>query len=242
MEICGHQIFPELVEKEKPRKKSRDPLGDMMRDLRKQKRQETAARVAAERERQQKEAEFHLSDTEDYFPNDIRDARVSGHTSCKLLELPPDVLNLIVDHSVPHNQSLVGGLQTYTAALRHLRLIHPCFAYLRLLLNRLFGNLTLRADPDQLRELENGIGRIAPFVKKITFCSTKVRRVDLAQRKRRDSSHEIRRVLGRRIDKVIEDGRLLSTWSGVLQQCPNLRDFAVTRRLVDEDNIDLGPR
>ncbi|EME42611.1 hypothetical protein DOTSEDRAFT_36447 [Dothistroma septosporum NZE10] len=241
MDVCGHEIFPELIEEAEPQKRSSNPLGDLMRNLRKQEREETAARVAAEREKQQKEAEFHLSDTEDYFPHDIRDARVSGHTTCRLLELPPDVLNLIVDHSAPRSQSLPGDFQTYTAALKHLRLLHPCFAYLRLLLNRLFGNLTMRADPDQLKELHKGIERIAPFVKKITFCSSKVKRADMAKRKRRDSSHEIRRVLGRRVEKTLEDGRLLTTWTGVLQQCQNLQDFAIIRGHVDEDNIDLGP-
>ncbi|UJO21884.1 uncharacterized protein CLAFUR5_09165 [Fulvia fulva] len=241
MEICGHQIFPELVEKPKPRKSSSNCLGGMIKDLERKQREETAARIAAVREAQQKEADFHLSDAEDYFPDDIRDVRVSGHTSCKLLELPPDILNLIVDHSVPQKQSRSGDGQTYTAALKHLRLIHPCFANLRLLLNRLFGSLTLRADPDQLRELDKGIKRVTPFVKKVVFSTVKVKRSTLAKRKRRDHSSEIRRVLGRRTEKIVEDGSLPAAWSSLMKQCPNLSEFRIAQGLVDSENIDLGP-
>ncbi|CAK3744356.1 Hypothetical predicted protein [Lecanosticta acicola] len=187
--------------------------------------------------------EFDLSDAENYFDEAAQYA-FHGVSSSPLLQLPPELLTLIVEHFIDtcHTSS---GQPTIVRSLKVLRAVHPYIARLRLVQSKLFHNLRLKPDPDQLRDLERsakGFDNISSFVRRVVFDHVHVRRCALPPERARDSVQAIQNVLGRRVNTAVEKGRVLAVWTRILSKLPKVCIFRLSEsRKTTWELINCGP-
>lgn len=189
--------------------------------------------------------EFGLSNAEEYFDKAAQYS-FTGIPSSRLLQLPPEILTLIVEYVLtPNSRSSYLPQPSHLAILKGLRAVHPHIARLRIVQNKLFRTLYLRPDPDQLRDLERdakGFSNIAPFVRQVVFEPVLVHRRDLPPHRAHDLTATVQELLGVRVRRAVKEGRVLAIWTKVLQQLTNVSGFSLrhTQRTTWE-TINCGP-
>lgn len=189
--------------------------------------------------------EFGLSNAEEYFDKAAQYS-FTGIPSSRLLQLPPEILTLIVENVLtPNSRASYLPQPSHLAILKDLRTVHPHIARLRIVQNKLFRTIYLRPDPDQLRDLERnakGFSNIAPFVRQVLFEPVLIHRRDLPPNRAHDLTATVQELLGVRVRRAVKEGRVLAIWTKILQQLTNVSGFSLvhTQRTTWE-TINCGP-
>lgn len=215
MEICGHEILPELVP-------SPPKVGEAYRSFQRmitrlehqEKRAKRAAEAArlAKQQAMEEEGEFYLSDPEQYFADANLRAKVRKSKANGLLDLPPEVLILIVGYAAVHPFS-------YSPPnMKSLRLVHPQLGNLRYLKQKLFATFTLTPHPDQLWMVRRSGTSIAPFVTDVVFRPVIIDKTKIPRARQNDTNAYIKKIMKPRIDEAIANGKAQSTFVDFLQK------------------------
>jgi hypothetical protein len=170
-----------------------------------------AARLARQLAMEE-EGDFYLSDPEEYFADANLRAKVQRSQTTGLLDLPPEVLILVVSYAAGYPDKLS------PAEMKTIRLVHPQLGNLRYLKQQLFRRFILSPDPDKLWRLQQTADSIAPFVSEVIFRPVIITKSKIPPSRRRDTDARIKKALAPRIDKVIADGKVQSTWVYFLQR------------------------
>ncbi|KXT01855.1 hypothetical protein AC578_2168 [Pseudocercospora eumusae] len=235
MEICGHEIFPELRAQYRPV----PPVGERyrsfqqtMRRLERDVKAEEARRTAKQKAREE-EGDFYLSDAEGYFDNVNLRAKVGRSTATGLLDLPPEILTIIAEYAAGHPTSRLNR-----ACMQALRLTHPLLSNLNFLKHNLFRNLTLTPNPDHLWKITKYAVKIAPYVKEVTFRPVLIEKSKAPKARQRDYNAQVAKAMRPRIDEAIKSGRVQRVWVDLLDRLPAGAKFMVLY-LENEDFFSI---
>lgn len=233
MEIFGHELFPELRSQ---RRKVGERYRDFQRHLTRLEHDDTRAKAAEEAARLAKqqakdeEGEFYLSDVEEYFTDANLRAKIHGSQATGLLDLPPEVLIIIVGYTADRLEVLS------RPNMRSLRLVHPQLANLRYLKTKLFGTFFLTPDPAQLWRIQKTADSIAPCVSEVIFRPVVIDKSKVPRGRMRDTNAVIKKAMKPRIDEVMASGKVQSIWVDFLKKLNSNAAISI-RYDMKEDSV-----